>query len=327
MIKAVIPGVTTTGRHAICRWIIFLHNKLCSNMTDFLTMRCGEVSLNADSWLSSVYKGLVFTGYWIDKHWRLYSANLDFKMVPAPHTRVATCVLLKKVIVSWDLAYWLRVVTTDNTSEMISAVRKLTNELNVLSPESHYGNESLHVCCIVKVINLEVRERMKVVHVKIRKIRTLFSSTRASVKRRDLFEQCKKELKIKWKLPNLDAETRWSSTSTMVKQAFHAQRVLCAVFSWVDELSDLAVSEVDWKVIKKNCNIFEGCCVSDRASERPKLCDAQHEFCFVYEFEKSAIESSLRVILCCRWWQWGCSPILRNIQNIFSSQSLHWHKF
>lgn len=258
LIHAANPDICVPSRQTICRRILDLYKNLKSKMESFLALRRGRVSLTADAWSSTVYKGyVVITGHWIDANWCLQSVILDFKRFPTPHTADAICTTLMDTIIGWDLASSLRAVTTDNASDMTAGIKGLREKLNDLSPGQYPEVEGFHVRCLAHIINLAVKSCMGEVHDKIKKIRMLLSGMRSSVKRRDLFDKCRKELDVECQLPNLDSETRWSSTFIMIKRAFAARRVLNAVVSRVEAMGDMTVTEMEWKVAERLCAFLE----------------------------------------------------------------------
>ena len=96
--------------------------------------------------------------------------------------------------------------------------------------------EEIHVRCIAHIVNLAVKDCFTLIHDKIQQVRSLVSAINSSVKRRDLFENARKTLKLSVSVPGLDCETRWSSTFTMVKDAYDAKRVLNFITSTSEDL-------------------------------------------------------------------------------------------
>lgn len=71
--------------------------------------------------------------------------------------------------------------------------------------------------CRAHVINLGVEACFKLIHKEATAARGLLNSMRASVKRSDMFETAKVELRLSDAiLPCLDVETRWSSPFKML---------------------------------------------------------------------------------------------------------------
>lgn len=150
-----------------------------------------RVSLTCDAWSSNIFKGyMAITMHWIDQQWNMRSLLLDFKRFITPHTGGAASNILKEVIMFWGIEKRLQCITTDNASDMIEAIYKLVEKLN-LDFEADYDEEEFHVRCIAHVINLGVRECFGLVKGKLENLRSMILAVRSSVKRRDLFEQLK----------------------------------------------------------------------------------------------------------------------------------------
>lgn len=76
--------------------------------------------------------------------------------------------------------------------------------------------EVFHFRSIAHVMNPAVKESMGLFHQKIGALRSLLGSIRCSVKRRDIFDAVKIELRFSnLSLPGIDVETRCSSTFNM----------------------------------------------------------------------------------------------------------------
>lgn len=123
------------------------------------------------------------------------------------HTGEATCAKLKNVIKSWELILSVRAVTTENASEMISAMRKIKLKLRTLVPSFYQTDDSLHFHRFEHVVYLAVRECIKVLYGMIFKIRLLLHAMRASLRRRDLLERRELEPSVVCKLSNLESVT------------------------------------------------------------------------------------------------------------------------
>lgn len=127
------------------------------------------------------------------------------------HTGEAACAFLLDVIRDWNLAKGITCNTTENAPDMVKGVELRRRQLSTDVPGMH-GATMFHVRCIEHVMNVAVKECMKLIHARISTIRSLINSIRANVKRRDLFDMVRAEMNCKTELPKLDTETLWSST-------------------------------------------------------------------------------------------------------------------
>ena len=196
-------------------------------MKSLLQMPRGKISLTADCWLSKIYNGyMIVTGHWIDVNWNMYSMTLEFKRFHTPHTGDAVRDFLYSVISEWKLSTNMQFITTDKAADMCSGVLKLFQKLNDDFDDHFPSMDQFHVRCIAHVVNLSVKSCMKSVHSVVDNIRSEISALRYSTKRRDKFESVAKELQVNCDIPNLDCETRWSSTFIMIKNAYKCRKVM-----------------------------------------------------------------------------------------------------
>lgn len=74
-----------------------------------------------------------------------------------------------KTIIGWDLASSLRILTTENASDMTAGIKRLREQLKALSPGQYQKVEGSHVRCLAHIINLAVESFMGEAHEKIKK--------------------------------------------------------------------------------------------------------------------------------------------------------------
>lgn len=79
-------------------------------------------------------------------------------------------------------------------------------------------------------------------------IRSLLSSIRCSVKRRDLYESTQKQLEITVTMPSLDVETRWSSTFHTITKTKKARPILKSIKTRNTDSKSFAISVNDWQI-------------------------------------------------------------------------------
>lgn len=117
-------------------------------------------------------------------------------------------------------------ITTDNGADIIKGVEKLEAKVSTLFPAIEIIENSFHIRCVAHVINLGVKDSMKLIRKEISSIRTVINSITSSTKRRDTFIALCKELNQSVEIPSLDVETRWSSTFHMIRKAYKAKIVI-----------------------------------------------------------------------------------------------------
>ena len=257
MFRILDSEVDVPSRHTMRNRVLAREDDYFLQMKYFLHLSKSKVALTADAWSSSIYKGYMsVTAHWVDNGWVMHSALLEFKRFLTPHTGEAAKVFLKEVIGEWNLNRRISSVTTDNAADMVKGIELLRKDLDKETP-GMYASTSFHTRCVAHVINLAVKECMSDIHSKIDKVRKLLNAIRASIKRRDVFDSVKLEFNMDVGLPELDVETRWSSTFGMLKSAYKARRLLNAVIERVPELGDSTISNADWELTKKLCEFLE----------------------------------------------------------------------
>lgn len=194
---------------------------------------------------------MIIPGHWIDDHWHFFSSKFAFKRFYTPHTADDGAVLLKDVILDGGIAGSMKSITKDNASDMIAGMRRLRADLNSVSGGSFNGDDGFYVKYMEHVINLAVKECLSQVHSKIVLIWKLVGAMRSFDKRCDLFETVKKELNVSCELPNMDTETKWSSTFVLISRAFKARLVLNAVVNQLEDLADYEILEMEWRLADK----------------------------------------------------------------------------
>jgi hypothetical protein len=161
---------------------LYTHNTLKSNvMTMFYSMKAkliGElanieqVSLTTDLWtLSNQSPFMVVTAHFILPDWSLNKQIISFKELPAPHTGLAIAEQLINTIVEWKIIDKVGTITVDNTSSNDVAVNWVCSVLAKQSkapPEM--SGQYFHVRCAAHIINLVVKDGLKIVSSAVNKI-------------------------------------------------------------------------------------------------------------------------------------------------------------
>lgn len=177
----------------------------------------GMVSITTDTWSYRVYKGyLSLTIHWVDKHWVLRHVLLDFVRFATTHNSNTTSTLLFVLLGDWNQLDKVRAIITDSTDDMISAMTKWTNKLNLRNNTNRYVSD-IHVRYIEHVVNLAVRDCFKDIQTYVNQIKSLLSEMRCSVDSRDIYEVTQLQLGVTVPFPYLDVSSRWSSTFNMIR--------------------------------------------------------------------------------------------------------------
>lgn len=132
-------------------------------LSDFMELDC-RVSLTADAWSSKIFRGyMVVTEHWIDHERNMNSVVLDFKRFPTPHSDLVTAALVGHVFLNWDLEKRLLSITTGATSDIMNRMKLLFGDLQGRHGTIFTTMEVSYVRCFSHVMNLAVRECLKII--------------------------------------------------------------------------------------------------------------------------------------------------------------------
>jgi len=176
-------------------------------------------SLTTDMWTSNQTLGyIVVTCHFIDAEWKLQKRIIKFIDVKTPHTGVELFNNIQNCIQDWSIEDRLFGITLDNAAAnntMIDLLRKNLVDKKFLPAEG----KLLHHRCAGHVINLIVKDGLRVVESVIVNIRESVKYIRGSQSRKQMFKEiiAQKGLTC-MKKPGLDV-TRWNSTLSMLETA------------------------------------------------------------------------------------------------------------
>lgn len=127
-------------------------------------------------------------------------------------------------------------VTTDKGSDIEAAVKYLTSLINNINSSCRQV-EDIHIRCIAH-FHLATKNFLHLVHEKIKIIRDPLSIIRSSVKRRHTLDMLhmQSQCGLSNKLPSSDVEKRWSSTISMIQNAYSQRFVLNSITGRVETL-------------------------------------------------------------------------------------------
>ncbi|KAH9698081.1 BED-type domain-containing protein [Citrus sinensis] len=211
------PVVKPMSRNTLKNEILKLYQIEKVKTLHLLEKNCGRVAITTDLWtVSNQKKGyMVVTAHFIDNSWKLHSRILRFIYVPSPHTAEALSNELVQCLLDWNVDRKLSLMTLDNCTTNDAMVEKL---LLRLDPGTLISNgKFFHMRCTTHILNLVVRDGLKVIENGVGKIRKSVSYWAQTPKRFETFKLAARQLKIicKKKL-KLDYPTRWNSTYAML---------------------------------------------------------------------------------------------------------------
>jgi hypothetical protein len=188
-----------------------------------------RVALTTDLWTSSNQSPfMVVTAHFVSPYWSLNKRIISFKELPAPHTGLAIAEQLINRIVEWKILNKVGAITVDNASSndvSINRVRMVLNERSTSPPEMN--GRYFHVRCAAHIINLVVKDGLKIVSSAVNKIRKSVRYPKSTSSRKQLFQELAINLtntKLP-ALPSVDVPTRWNSTYHMMNSALPYKEV------------------------------------------------------------------------------------------------------
>lgn len=261
MLSIARPEYKVQSRRTLCAGIkndyLYYENLLM----DQLQKLSGKIGLTADGWSNKRYRGFfVVTLHFIDEYWRFRSVTIEFKFFPPPHNGPATADLLLETIVRFNLARKFAGITSDNASEMVSAMKQLFQKLN--TQHACQLTEKNHIRCVCHIINLCVKDALPFVSAEIEKLRDALKVIRSSPHLKILFVQIQKSMEEKeiLQVPDLDIPTRWNSVFLMVNKCVKLKHVFNAIAVHDDaksKLSEYKMSEEDWNCAENVVKFLE----------------------------------------------------------------------
>ncbi|PTQ26406.1 hypothetical protein MARPO_1944s0001, partial [Marchantia polymorpha] len=220
----------------------------------------GAIALTLDCWSSRVMRGyMVIIVHWIDEEWKLQSVVLEFCYFPPPHNQHTTSDLILSVVKDYNMWSKIKAITSDSGGEMPPAMVIVRENLN--DQYSLRLEDGFHIRCICHVINRVVCDATHFIKKEVQMLRQILKAVRGSVAISVKFSELAVVLGVskgRVEVPGLDMETRWNTMFTMIDQSFQYRGVfsaLCNSEEFCDRLANMALSDMDWRVLK-SCKDF-----------------------------------------------------------------------
>ncbi|XP_021762504.1 zinc finger BED domain-containing protein RICESLEEPER 2-like [Chenopodium quinoa] len=141
-------------------------------------------------------------------------------------------------------------MTIDNACNMDSMVGKLQIELDAMAKLPLDG-KYFHVRCFAHILNLIVKEGLKVIDESVAKVRENVKYVDSSEARLIRFERCVSSCNLAtgvklW----MDVPTRWNSTFLMLRRALDLLPAL-KMFGRIESNYQLALTAHEWEIVEK----------------------------------------------------------------------------
>ncbi|XP_058726692.1 zinc finger BED domain-containing protein RICESLEEPER 2-like [Vicia villosa] len=212
------PQFTIPSRRTIARdcFQIYLDEKV--RLRVLFKSDCSRVAITTDCWTSvQNLNYLTLTTHFIDSDWKYQKRIISFTVIPN-HRGKTVGKKVKDVLKEWGLRN-VSTITVDNASSNDVAVKYLEHKIINMN-ELLLDGFGFHMRCCAHILNLVVRDGLKVASTLISNVRNVIRSVRSSPHRALNFNKCVGYVGITCKKSIcLDVSTRWNSTDLMLEAA------------------------------------------------------------------------------------------------------------
>ena len=242
------PQYKLPCRQSISTWVNSFYEQQKEVVKQMFNEFPNKVSLTTDAWTSTTtnqgYLGV--TAHWIDQDWKMKKILLDFIPLHESHTGLFLADKIIVMLEEFSLGSKLLALTTDNGSNMIT----LAENLKVSLALKYNNNNFLHFRCVAHVLNLAVKEGLKLIDEPIKKIRQLASKIHNS---QPILEELKTIFAMKnqpFLIPDLDIPTRWNSLYIMIKKMLKIKDMVEILVAGNRNLFQNYPNNEEWKCIE-----------------------------------------------------------------------------
>jgi len=201
-------------------------------------------------WTSSINQEafLGLTIHYINADWKLCNFLLDIIPFVTSHSGINIANEIMRVLTEFNISSKIVALTTDNESAMLVCGREMASALDSGFSSMIFS----HYRCAAHVLNLGVKEGLKLVDNAIIKVRKLVKIVRKSNKICNTLKLLCELKKIKYLKPILDIEIRWNSTFYMLRRFEQLEPALVLLAADNQAIQSSYPNEEDWIAIKVN---------------------------------------------------------------------------
>lgn len=231
-----------------------MHKTLKAQLKETLSKVSSRISLTCDMWTSCQTEGyLCLTAHYVDDNWKLISTVLNFSHIDSPHTGKTMYSAVLSMLQDWGIDDKIFCFTLDNASSN-DRMQDYLKETLLARDALLYNGEFFHVRCAAHVLNLIVKDGLKVIEHIVEKVRHCVKKVKYSETRKNTFRSCVSLAKIKeTKSLWLDVPTRWNSTYMMLDRAILYREA----FREMSEVQKWCPTSEEWDVLEKIRDVLE----------------------------------------------------------------------
>ncbi|XP_058749703.1 zinc finger BED domain-containing protein RICESLEEPER 2-like isoform X2 [Vicia villosa] len=212
------PQFTIPSRRTIARdcFQIYLDEKV--RLRALFKSDCSRVAITTDCWTSvQNLNYLTLTAHFIDRDWKYQKRIISFTVIPN-HRGKTVGKKVEDVLKEWGLRN-VSTITVNNAASNDVAVKYLEQKIRNMNGLLLDGF-GFHMRCCAHILNLVVRDGLKVASTSISNVRNAIRFVRSSPHRALKFNECVGYAGITCKKSVcLDVSTRWNSTYLMLEAA------------------------------------------------------------------------------------------------------------
>ncbi|RYR39204.1 hypothetical protein Ahy_A09g044690 [Arachis hypogaea] len=220
-VKYISPTLKLPSKNTVKADIVKVHKREVAKLKKILVSIPNRICLTSDLWTSSTNEGFIcLTAHFVDENWKLQSKILNFCHMSPPHTGFELSSKIFTLLNEWKIDKKIFSITLDNASSNDTCVDHLKSTLDVHG-SLLCGGEFFHVCCSVHILNLIVKDRMKICGDVVHKIRDCIKYLRKFESRMVKFKECFQDIEgLEYTTALcLDVPTRWNSLYAMLASA------------------------------------------------------------------------------------------------------------
>ncbi|CAG8435381.1 3766_t:CDS:2 [Scutellospora calospora] len=204
-----------------CRQVV--HDNIISTfksqrdlIKDFIFKLSCNITLTTDIWSSCTMTSFIgITCHFIDDNWVLRHILLDIFEIPSPHTGQVIANAILSLLEEFKLENKILALTSDNASNIILASSLIKDTL----ANSFLNTSFQHIHCAAHVMNLAVKEGLKLANIHLIKLRSFIRKIRKSVLLIEDLKRISASFYQTFLRPIIDCKTRWNSTFMMIDRA------------------------------------------------------------------------------------------------------------
>jgi hypothetical protein len=191
---------------------------------------------------------MVVTAHYVNQKWQLTKRIIGFQPLPPPHTGQAITDCLSQTLLDWKAVNKAAFVMLDNSSSNNLAMTCLQRFLNDPSqPGGTKTSDYFHAQCLAHVINLVVKEGLKVSSTLIKQLRACVLYIYGSSAQMDAFDKALETvcININKRYPCQDVPTCWNSTYLMIESSLPC-KLAFQELEIVDNKYEKCPTEAQW---------------------------------------------------------------------------------